>query len=138
MTEELPPHAPIAIGTTIYGHGTLDWYRRTGVTHLRVWCVHCTHWNWLHLETLLTKVNAGVSLAQLARRSKCEACRRKGAHIEPSEPPSRGTHGYREWVQAERERCRAFLTATDADVACGPLDAPTSTSDENLEGQGDG
>lgn len=76
---DLPPHAPIAIGPTVYGDGTLDWYRRAGFTHLRVWCVHCTHWDWLHLETLLGKVGAGTSLMQLARRSKCNSCRRKGA-----------------------------------------------------------
>ncbi|WP_372395169.1 hypothetical protein ABMY26_06320 (plasmid) [Azospirillum sp. HJ39] len=121
MADELPPHAPIATGATVYGDGSLDWHRRTGVTHLRAWCVHpgCTHWTWLHLDTLISSVGPGVSLVQLARRTRCKSCGRKGAHIEPSPWPGRGMPDYPAWVRAERDRCRAFLAATDSDVSTG-------------------
>lgn len=117
MSEPLDPPAP----GVAFGYHSLDWCRRRGVQNLSFWCVGgheklsrhpCTHWQEVPVAVLIGKLGPGLSLVMLARRARCAACGKRGCHVELVTPPGSGQPGYREWIEAERARCRAFLAAT--------------------------
>lgn len=93
-----------------YAYHSLDMWRRAGTRRVEFWCLSCSHWHAVAIDTLIAKAGPGTSLVMLARRATCSRCKRRGCHVQPEPPPAPGTPDYRLWLREEMERCQAFLS----------------------------
>ena len=110
------PNAKAPVYATSYGPQSLDSLRRAGVRFVEFWCVggrhlgrRCEHRESKPIDELIGRVGPGTSLVMLARRSRCDRCKKLGCHVQPADPPGHGMPGYREWLREELERCQRFL-----------------------------
>ena len=113
MPDQNPKPATYA---TTYGPQSLDTLRRTGVQAIEFWCVggsvhgrRCAHRETKRIDDLIRQVGPGTSLVMLARRARCDQCKKVGCHVQPADPPGPGMPGYRDWLRDEMLRCQRFL-----------------------------
>lgn len=105
-----------ATSTTTYGWQALDTLKRQGVQFIEFWCVgsyhlgrKCEHWVAKPIDDVIRRAGPGTSLVMLARRARCDRCKKMGCHVQPSDPPCQGQHGFRDWLREEMERSQRFL-----------------------------
>lgn len=108
------PKAPVY--ATTYGPQSLDTLRRQGIQVIEFWCVggrvhgrRCEHRQTKRIDDLIRQAGPGTSLVRLARRARCDICKKVGCHVQPADPPGPGMPGYREWLRDELERCQEFI-----------------------------
>lgn len=78
----------------VYEYDALGTLKACGVTHLELWCVTlpCYHWGRVAIDDLILRHGPATRLMMIARLSRCQTCKRRGAHVQPSRE-DRGTPG---------------------------------------------
>lgn len=113
MPEPNPKRSAYA---TTYGPQSLDTLKRQGVQFVEFWCVggqrlgrRCEHRETKRVDDLIRQAGPGTSLVMLARRARCNACHKRGCHVQPADPPGPGMPGFRDWLREELVRCQEFI-----------------------------
>jgi hypothetical protein len=98
-------------------HGSLDALRADGVEALDFWCVGsrraCRNRRTVALDELIEEFGGKTCLITLARRATCRACGRRGAHVQPAEPPLPDRVGWNEWAARQRRLLTERLVRLD-------------------------
>lgn len=83
----------------VYAGDALGTFVRQGATHLQFWCVtpNCLNRDSVAIQALISRYGPAMSLVMLARKARCRHCGRRGCHVQPAPPPSRGQPGYEHW-----------------------------------------
>lgn len=82
---------------------------RGGSKEIELHCLTCDHSAAVSTAVLIDGHGPQALLVDVARRSRCRFCGRKGCHVQPKQPPAPEQTGYREHLHEEMGRCYEFI-----------------------------